>query len=288
MNLSEFKRCFEKFLFRRVQARKGEPVFPRPEDVLMQPYLFVLSTGRCGTGLITEIFGKSKKLRVEHNPKPELEYASSAIHHESAGIQAQKIAVLAARFDLFFLDSYLRGKVYTETNNRISLFAPGIAELLPNAKFIHLVRNPADFVRSGMRRGYYKVGIIQHQRLNGAGHRGWNSFSRLEKVAWEWNEINSKIEAFKTNVAAVRTLTIKSEDLFTNPEITQTMFDFIELENPFYGVKGAEKLKRLQASPVNEQRVGEFPKFQDWSDVEKIGFKRVATLASCYGYFYNI
>lgn len=287
LNYEYFKSAYEKKSFNLARSRAGIKTFPSACEVLSQPYIFFLSTGRCGTGLITEILSKSSNLRVEHNPKPELEYVSSVVHRDNTSLESQIIAVLAARFDLFFLDTFLRGKIYVETNNRISFFAPGLAELLPNARFVHLVRNPADFVRSGMRRGYYQEGVVQHQRLDGSNHYPWNSFSRLEKVVWEWNEINRKIEEFKADTDPNRVVTINSESLYTDLDTTYRLFEFIQIANPFSGKKGQQSLSRLLSKPVNEQKTGSFPKYAHWREADKMALQRIATLAIKYGYSYS-
>lgn len=286
LNYDSLIASYERVQFRRLNHSSNNRGFPSAEDVLNQPYVFVLSTGRCGTRLITNILSASPRLRVEHNPKPELEYVSSVIHRDNVCREALKIGVLAARFDLFFLDTLLRGKIYVETNNRISFFAPALAELLPNSKFIHLVRNPADFVRSGMRRGYYTQDVVQYQRLDGSCHFTWNAFSRMEKVAWEWNEINLKIEDFKTDVDANRVLTVNSECLYKESATTFSIFDFIGVKNPFSGQSGCKALKKMLAKPVNKQEKGMFPKYSDWSETDKRAFQRIVTLASKYGYSY--
>jgi len=286
-NYEFVKSALERKAFQSSRSAFGAARSVTPEEVLRQKYLFVLSTGRCGTGLITKLLSQSPLLRVEHNPKPELEYVSSVIHRDNIDKDALEIAVLSARFDLFFLDTFRRGKIYVETNNRISFFAPGLAHLLPNAKFIHLVRNPADFVRSGMRRGYYQEGVVQHQRLDGSNYPHWNAFSRLEKVTWEWNEINRKIEDFKSKIENDRALTINSESLYEDPATTSKVYDFLAIENPFLSQSGSRRLAKILSKPVNKQEEGSFPKYSDWNEVDKKAFQRIATLAAKYGYSYS-
>ena len=284
-SVSAIKKRFSRAFVLR--SKSNINITPYPRDVLLSPYLFVLSTGRCGTELISNILAKSPALSVEHSPKPELEYVSSLIHRNNISGEALKVAVLAARFDLFFLQAFISGKSYVETNNRITFFAPALSELLPNSKFIHLVRNPADFVRSGMRRGYYQKDVVQHQRLDGSNYLPWNTFSRLEKIAWEWNEINSKIEDFKCIVSESRVLTINSESLFKDPSTVSSIYEFIGIKNPFEGRNGSQMLARLLSNPVNKQNQGSFPKYPDWSEADRIRFCHIVTLASKYGYFYQ-
>lgn len=287
LNYDYTKTLLQKKAFQKVAKQNGYQENPTAKDVLDQPYLFVLSTGRSGTALLTEVLSKSRRLRVEHSPNPELEYVSKIIHRDSVSLEALKIGVISARFDAYFLDSYLRGKIYVETNNRISLFAPALAELLPNARFVHLVRNPAAFVRSGMRRGYYDKEFVQHQRLDGSYCEDWDSWSRVEKIAFEWNEINKKIEEFKAGVATERVITMNSEKLFSDVSCSQHLFDFIGLESPFKGRRGRRKLEDVIHRPVNEQKRGKFPEYREWDKADRVALQRQASLAKLYGYQLN-
>jgi hypothetical protein len=171
--------------------------------------------------------------------------------------------------------------MYVETNNRITFFAPALARMLPNARFIHEVRHPADFVRSGMRRGYYAEGIVQHQRLMPSGNAEWSSYSELEKIAWEWNEINGFIEAFKASMPENRILTLRSEELFNDPQSILSTLEFIGVADDAALVRDVTNQK---FKPVNKQRKGNFPKYEHWSDADKAALKRVAVLAPVYGY----
>lgn len=258
----------------------GLPEFPPPDEVLSAPYVFVLSTGRCGTAYLTEVLSRSPGLSVRHTPKPELEYVSSLVHRTRPTPEALDLATLAARFELF-VEAYRAGRTYVETNNRITFFAPALAHLLPNARFIHVVRHPGDFVRSGMRRGYYAPGVVQHQRLTPPDFPEWSSYSEVEKICWEWNEINSFIEHFKESVAADRVLTIRSEAMFREPDAMLAVLDFL-------GTGEDEELVTAitegQFKPVNVQSKGSYPKYEQWPEADKVALRQIATLAPNYGY----
>jgi len=264
----------------KVRIKKGATGLPSPEEIYHAPYCFVLSTGRCGTGLLTKILAKSSNLLVLHSPMPTLEYASSLINWIKPPDSSLKIAILAARWDLF-VDSFLRGRIYVETNNRITFFAYALASLFPNAKFIHLLRHPADFVRSGMRRGYYEEGSIQYQRLIPLDEGKWADMNRVEKIAWEWNEINLFIEGFKSTCGSSRIYTLKSENLFTQEGLVIEIFDFLNQRQPFCSINS---IKKILKKPVNKQVAGDFPKYSSWSKQDKKRLKKIATLAFKYEY----
>lgn len=261
----------------------GSPRLPLPSEVLEAPYGFVLSTGRCGTSLLTKILAESPRLSVEHHPEPGLDYVSSLIHHQAPTTEGLTFGILAARFDMF-CRAYLRRRMYVETNNRITFFAPALVAILPNAKFIHLVRHPADFVRSGMRRGYYQEGNIQYQRLRPKNETEWTQMSRLEKIAWEWNEINAAIEVFKKQCGPARVLTVKSENLFRDTKVTQNLFEFLGVPEPYHGTNASAQYARLLKKRVNAQKQGTFPSFANWTDQDKASLSEYATAAPLYGY----
>ncbi len=256
---------------------------PSPEDILNATYCFILSTGRCGTALLSKILGCSPSLLVCHTPQPELNYVSSLIHKSKPDLESLKIAILAARFDLF-AQAFSKNLQFVETNNRISFFASALYNLLPNAKFIHLIRHPGDFVRSGMRRQYYAEDVIMHQRLQSPDTKAWAKMNRLEKIAWEWNEINSAIESFKKECHHSSVITLKSEALFTQPECIRQIFSFMRSPNPFLTWSDDKMKRKLLSQPVNQQLTGTFPKYQDWTDQDKQRLKVQATLAPEYGY----
>ena len=262
----------------------GKPPRGLPAEILDAPYCFVISTGRCGTELLTRLLSEAPELFVKHAPKPELEYVSSKIHAEKPSIECLSYAILAARFDVYFQYAFERGLMYVETNNRITFFAEALADILPNARFIHLVRNPASFVRSGMRRGYYDGKAIQHQRLIFNGLDPKNELTRLQKIALEWNEINSYCEHFKKGEGSDRVITLNSESLFSQAAVTHRIFEFLGVGDPFDSVKGKRRLSRILGAPVNAQVTGNFPAYNDWSELQKRELRGLATLAECYGY----
>lgn len=273
--------------FQTLRLRDGLHPTPDIDEILQAPYVFVLSTGRCGTALLSELLKQNQTFWVHHDPQPALEFASSYAHRHCVSIEALKVAILAARFESHFVQSYMRTRVYVETNNRITFFSPALADLLPNAKFIHLVRHPGDFVRSGMRRGYYEDKSRQYQRLRPVDSELWDTMSRQEKIAWEWNEINQYIESLKSNVPDNRILTINSESLFgeNKSDVLAQMWQFLNHPNPHVTDKGREILKSLYKKPINAQTRGVFPAFKHWNDEDKSKMKDiVGDLADRYGY----
>jgi hypothetical protein len=194
--------------------------------------IFVLSTGRNGTLLLTNLLAKSKNAVVFHEPVPELSMASK-LAYEKHKIDSSFVAGMfeGARYE-FLRTAFLLNKIYIETNNRITFFAHEIAKLYPNAKFIHLVRNPSSFIKSGLGRNWYSGETLYDEaRIVMNDAKVWNTLNQYEKIAWLWNETNQFIEEFKTTVESTRVLTVKAEDLFKSVQISNDIFAFCELNS---------------------------------------------------------
>lgn len=282
MNTDAVRAYFERRRFVASQQIDW-PVFPAELYATHEP-VFVLSTGRCGTALLTSIFNRVPSVLCEHSPSPELVAIERDAHrHGLDQFDAYRTAISAARFDLIS-ESHLRGRRYIETNCRITFFAPHLADLFPRARFIHLVRHPGDFVRSAVRRGYYEgryfdMGRITPQSGQAAGE--WESMDSFERTAWLWNETNTFVEHFKSS-ASDRVLTVKAEELFSTTDAAARILDFLKLpELP------QKTLQNCLRQPVNQQVGGRVPPFAEWERERVHRVLRWAPLTYHYGYEFH-
>jgi hypothetical protein len=218
-----------------------------PEEVLKDAApIFVLSTGRVGTKLLTKLFELESNLHIEHEALPELLYPGKIAFESPEDLSFLKGAFLAGRYE-GIRDAKLQGKRYIETNNRLTFFAPAIAELFPNAKFIHLLRHPDSFVSSGIQRNWYSGKTITDEgRIQPPANLA--EASTPDKIAWLWNETNAFIEAFKANQGKDRTLTVRSEDLFSNVTEAHRILDWLEFN------ADEKRVKNVLDTPVNKSR----------------------------------
>lgn len=192
--------------------------------------VFVLSTGRSGTAFLTNMLEADKSLKVFHEPDPVFSYHTKfAFENYKKNPDVVKAMFDTARYELI-RNTFIEKKRYVETNNRISFFAFQLAELFPKAKFIHLVRNPSSFIKSGLARDWYSNHSIFDEGRISKGGNDWNSKSPIEKIGWLWNETNSFIEEFKKQQEGVHF--VKAEDLFSSAEEQIKIFEFLELKKP--------------------------------------------------------
>lgn len=241
---------------------------------------FVLSTGRCGTKLLTRILSMDKNTCLYHSgflvPNPLLKLYQNKAYHTP---DEEKLADIfeAARGELIYR-SYRTKRHYIETNPRITFFAHGLKRLFPNAKFINLVRNPAKLTISFMRRQAYQGRDLEDIGRIKSHTEDWSELKPFEKIGWFWNETQKFSEEFKQKYPA-SIITIKSEDLFQTIATTRTIFDFLALKWP-----GDNRIKKLIAKPINKQISGHYPQYQDWPEEDQNSFKKVVPLSEKYNY----
>ena len=244
---------------------------------------FVLSTGRSGTLLLNNLLQSAKNVFPIHQPSPELTRPSK-LAYENISTHAEIFReIFKSAREEYLLQAARRQKVFIETNNRITFFAPIIKDVFPNSVFIHLVRHPGDFVRSGIRRKWYS-GEHDHDfgriiPTSGEMKKLWQELSLIEKIGWLWNETNQFIENFKKKHSSDDILFVRSEELFMNPRTTEKIFPFLRLEG-----FNNKTVAKMITKPRNPQRKGQFPKYEDWSDQDKKRLQRVTPLAEKYGY----
>ncbi|MDH5674834.1 MAG: sulfotransferase [Myxococcales bacterium] len=240
--------------------------------------VFVLSTGRCGTKWLTELLAHDSALRVNHSDHPELLRESRMAYERYAGEPDLFHEIVRTARDGYLLDAHIRGMRYVETNHRITFLAPAALRVYPRARFVHLVRNPGDFVRSGVRRRWYSGSYYDLARPTMADAEAWQRASTVERLAWLWNETQSFIEDFVAELPDSRVMRIRSEDMFSDLEATAGLCDFI-------GARiGRRAIGRMHQRRVNVQHGGPRAPFERWSAAEREAVRRQVPLAERYGY----
>ena len=200
---------------------------------------------------------------------------------DSGDSRESEFGIDMARYEMI-QDTFLRNQIYVETNNRLTFFAPSLAKLYKKSKFIHLVRHPGDFVRSGIRRMWY-TGRHSHDMgriVPMDGSIDWDGMTQIEKIAWLWNETNQFIENIRPGLESDnRILYVKAEDLFSKTQTAEEIFRFLQVDSP-----SDDQISAAIKQPVNAQTVGNFPKYGDWKPEWKAQLKKYVSLSAKYDY----
>jgi len=222
-----------------------------------------------------------------HEPLPNLYRFSKLSYWYAEDQMAQDIfseGFLAMRSDLLH-HALAHHKGYVETSPQATFLAPSIVQTIPQVKFIHLVRNPKDVVRSGMRRKWYDGHRLDKNRITPVPgsklHERWLQYSPFQKNLWLWNETNRWILNFLTTVPPHSKILIHAEDIFAaSPDALKRIFDFIHASLP-----SERKIRRVLGRRLNAQQSGVFPEFEQWdSNRRKILIEMCGDTANQLGY----
>lgn len=232
----------------------------------LQP-VWVLSTGRTGTNTLTELLKLSPSVDAYHEPSPELFQFSYDYHMERIGREQALQALMYLR-DEIVSRSFRDGLIYVETNNRVTYIADLLLELYPGSKFIHIFRNPYDFIRSGMRRKYYSAHMRDSARIrpktSDPHYQKWEKYSNIEKVAWNWTEVNAACIGFMERLHEEQKLSFSSECFFEAPkQLMHQLFDFVGSDQYY---PSNQSINRIMGAKHNAQLEGSFSRPKDWTE----------------------
>jgi hypothetical protein len=253
------------------------------------PCVFTLSTGRSGTKSLAALGNLAETIFAYHEPLPKLyglAYLSHLTPHGKQNAAIFREAFLLARNDRFrYACSF--GKGYLETSPQATFLAPVILKVVPNVKFIHITRDPRDYVRSGMRRRWYVDHPMDNTRI--VPHRQskqgqvWPNLSPFEKIIWLWEETNIWINRFLSELPQERVLRLRAEDVFAmNPASIESYFRFLNS-----GCPPPQKIRRVLSKRLNAQTAGDFPEYGQWSvEMRQYIREHIGSTAVGFGYHF--
>tara|TARA_R110002096_G_scaffold74101_1_gene175604 strand:+ start:152678 stop:153574 length:897 start_codon:yes stop_codon:yes gene_type:complete len=251
--------------------------------------VFFLSSGRCGTAWLSQVLESKSNLKVYHHPEPVMRSQGKLAYEMNLNIEDRsesekklmKELFLAGREELL-LNCARANRRPIFTDSRSSFFAQQMLEIFPNAKFVHIHRHPGEFVRSGIRRSWYKA--EQQSELNrieplpnSPYYEDWKRFSDIEKISWLWLETNTFIEEFSNTLNPNNFFEISFN--FWSPSKIEEMMTFLNID-----LKEAE-ISSWMGKRINAQSESPFPKYQDWPKEDQQSLKNICSeLAAKYNY----
>jgi len=206
--------------------------------------VFFLSPGRCGTEFMTEILSKDPKFYVSHNPKLELRYEANIAFQERDSVNVFNIFRAARRELIQYYFS--RGRIYIETNNKISFFSYAIRNYYPNARFVVIVRERNSWIESATKRGYFKDKFDESGFIR-SSEENWLKMSASEKIEWLYDHTYDFINDFTSTLPEANLFTVRFDELFTDPDKVLNLVNWISSESKL----STNKIVRAQRYKVN-------------------------------------
>ncbi len=220
--------------------------------------------------------------KIATNPATAADSAAGMATGSVAGLAkvAELVELVRAARDDLLSGAQRAGRGYVETNNRITFLAPAVARAYPRSRFVHLLRHPGPFVRSGLRRGWYaRADAHAVGRIRMTDDTRWSALEDRERIAWLWNETNAFVECFAATMPADRFLRVTSEAMFADPQIAAELCRFVGAED-----LGPDDAARLAGRRINRQEGGDVPPFAAWPAAEVAAVHAQCPLAAGYGY----
>jgi acetyltransferase-like isoleucine patch superfamily enzyme len=208
--------------------------------------VFFVGTGRSGSRAIAKILSKHPEISVAHEPKGQLIRLSTEFAHKKITREKLKQEIIKLYKDAGTVATLFYGESDQKFSNLITI----LNEIFPNAKFVWLIRNAKEAVRSTYSRGWfddrelgfpfrpelcvkgvYSTNIYSRHRLNAhligdMTEAEWRSLSPYGRNCWYWSYWNSIIEQQFAHLPNDKTFILKLEDF---GEKIQELSSFIGL-----------------------------------------------------------
>lgn len=151
----------------------------------------MLSTGRAGSGTFAHLFQNSNMCNAYHCPKPEFIKEAFKVQQD---LNKPEEFINDKIKSINELNKGKENKIYVETNNKLYPFALELDKVF-DSKFFWVIRDPIKYVNSGISRKWYSGSGGIWDQYRERPKEGWCSgFNQVEKITWQWCEINSIIE----------------------------------------------------------------------------------------------
>lgn len=251
------------------------------DEILNQEAVFIVSPGRSGTKTFIEELQKSTDLFALHAPKPWMASIGYRRYFEKVSKESAFWSFYATR-EKYLQFAYDRKKIFVDGDCKNLPLLEDIAEFMPNAKFIHIVRNPKSFIKSGLKRGYFSEKSAElwgHLSRREHGSDKLNVMERAKCIAEFWQISNEIADRIKLNLPENRFVSIKAEDMFKDGCCISSALNKIHLGGSLKEeLKGVLKVRNKNSN----KGVGRL----DDVDEESLDII-IEEVCPSYGFFYN-
>ena len=282
--------------------------------------VFILGTGRCGTKSFTKVFDTVTNTFSMHEGRyykdkkiinvGDLKGINKYIYYKSKDWQksieeirsskgeAQKIVANLFRKRLDLIKECENNNLHYVDINPYGYWAiHHIIMHYPDAKFVHLIRNGYDVVKSfHPREATTYSDRIDESKYSSAGGEGiylsgkpipkdvkgrnlWRKYDRVQKISWFWAKVNRIIDRELNNVSDNNKFMFKLEDLNTNS--FSELLSSLEIEGTF------DKNILNKKFNTSNQNFGKNSLKDIWTDENIDKFNKIAGKAMKY-FGYNL
>lgn len=224
---------------------------------------FIVSSGRSGTAMLAKALGAAEDVAIEHEYMVHLVQPLAVRRYQGLASAEDARAVLTTTHGAAI--RYATKPLWGDSSNKLSWLIPDLAALLPDARFIHLVRDGRKVASSY----FHKLSAecyddrsteILRRHLadpdnvpapppekkywwpqpntNDPWAGEFPRFDQFQRICWHWAEINRVILQALGPLRDNRKLFLRLEDLRSQPSQVARLFAFLGLpyRNEYFAI----------------------------------------------------
>jgi hypothetical protein len=218
-----------------------------------QPF-FIVSSGRSGTAMLHKALSAAGDTEMHHEYMVHIAQPLGVRRYMGLADDAEARAALASAHAAAIL--YSEAAHWGDSSNKNSWLIDDLAALLPQAKFVHLVRDGRKVASSYFHKladecyDDRSTAILQAHyddpqrvpapppekkywwplpRKSTSDAQAFRKFDRFERIAWHWAQINTEILAGLSKLAPERSTFVRLEDIRASPRSLRGLYEFLHL-----------------------------------------------------------
>jgi hypothetical protein len=213
-----------------------------------QPF-FIVSSGRSGTAMLHKVLETAGNIEMHHEYMVHITQPLGVKRHMGLVEGAEAMRVL--RDTHAAAVRYSSAAHWGDSSNKLSWLIPELAALLPEAKFVHLVRDGRKVAGSYYRKLFAEcyddrsVAVLQAHLDDPVSNpapppekkywwpiprdAAFRAYDQFDRIAWHWAEVNRVITESLTALPPQRSHFARLEDLYISPSGVKGLFHFLNL-----------------------------------------------------------
>ncbi len=260
---------------------------------------FIVSSGRSGTAMLHKALSAAGDTEMHHEYMVHIVQPLAVRRYMGWASREEALAQLRATYGAAV--HYSGARHWGDSSNKASWLIPELAELLPEAKFIHLARDGRKVASSYFHKlggecyDAHSTAVLQAfaddpakrpapppekkywwplARQGDPLTQAFRQFDQFERIAWHWAEINRVIRDSLSALPAHCHSFVRLEDLQESPGAVRALFEFLELPC-------TAEISALFARPHNVNR----PEDRLLDARQRTQFEAIAApMMACLGY----
>lgn len=218
-----------------------------------QPF-FIVSSGRSGTAMLHKALSAEAGVEMHHEYMVHITQPLAVRRY--LGLADAAACLKTVRETHAAAAHYSAAALWGDSSNKLSWLIPELAEALPDARFVHLVRDGRKVAGSYFRKlgeecyDDRSTAILQAHyddparvpapppekkfwwpvpRRGDPTATAFRTFGQFQRIAWHWAEINRVILESLSELPQARHMFVRLEDLHERPSAVRGLYDFLNL-----------------------------------------------------------